>query len=119
MARRNSSCCAVWPNITEPISTQRMPAGRESSTARPCAGDWGWGRGGRGGGGVGEGGGAAGGIRGGQAVIGDGPAEVAGGQDGVAQVRGREPLWAPPPDGLEIATRQSAVGGEAFGENQQ
>ena len=62
---------------------------------------------------------AAGRLDDGHAVVGDVAAQVAGGDDAVAQVVGVQHLLQADGDGVEVAAGESAVGGEALGEDEQ
>ena len=62
---------------------------------------------------------AAGRLDDGDAVVGDVAAEVAGGDDAVVQVVGVEDLFQADGDRVQVAAGQSAVGGEAFGQDEQ
>ena len=62
---------------------------------------------------------AAGRLHDGHAVVGDVAAQVAGGDDAVVQVVRVENFFQAHGDGFQVAAGQAAVGGKAFGENQE
>ena len=62
---------------------------------------------------------AAGRLHDGYAVVGDVAPEIAGGDDAVVEIVGVEDFFQPDRNGVEVATREASVGGEAFGEDEE
>ena len=96
-----------------------MPACRYSSTASACAGNCAARNVRQHARGIDIDGVPAGRLDDRHAVVGDVPAQVAGGDDAVAQIVRIEHLLQAHGDGVQVAAGQAAVGRKAFGQDQQ